>query len=608
MNSQSATPKTSSKHLLKILLVDDQKFVQQKLQQMLSPQSDLKIVGIASDGESAIAQVEVLQPDVVLLDIEMPKMNGIEATEIISQRFPSCKILVLSSHENEAYVQKIISAGADGYILKSTSTQDLVMAIYAVCKGYSHFGSQLFKKIQLAPSENSGEINEPQIERSRITQTLVSGRVEGFLPPVSRWLIWGGISVISLIILSIPAAAVFKYKTIVKAPAVVRPAGELKLVQAAVEGQISEILVKQGQTVEKGQAIAIIDRSDFQTEQNQLTTSIEQQLLQLKQLNAQVASLESQIVAENARNQSQVAAAVAELEGSKRNYQDKNAEVTTQVAETQARVRAVKAALDAAVAKYNRYSSVAEAGAISQDLLAETRLEVEQQKQELEAAKANLQRAIAVLDPSNSDVNISRQRIEEAKRSGRATIAALNREREALIQQRIEIEKQLTQDKQERDRIERELAKTRIIATTAGTIFQLNLRNQGQTVQLGQEIAQIVPQNSSIVVKAAVATQDISKLEVGQQVQMRVSACPYPDYGTLGGKVSRIAKDTSKASKEPKANSIYEVTIDPNNRVFGRLNNQCSLQAGMEGRADIISREETLLQFILRKARLTADV
>ena len=81
MNSQEARPKTSSKHLLKILLVDDQKFVQQKLQQMLSPQSDLKIVGIASDGESAIAQVEALQPDVVLLDIEMPKMNGIEATE-----------------------------------------------------------------------------------------------------------------------------------------------------------------------------------------------------------------------------------------------------------------------------------------------------------------------------------------------------------------------------------------------------------------------------------------------------------------------------------------------------------------------------------------------
>ena len=55
---------------------------------------------------------------------------------------------MLSSHENEAYVQKIISAGADGYILKSTSAEDLMMAIYAVCKGYSHFGSQLFKKIQ----------------------------------------------------------------------------------------------------------------------------------------------------------------------------------------------------------------------------------------------------------------------------------------------------------------------------------------------------------------------------------------------------------------------------------------------------------------------------
>ena len=82
MNSQQATPKISSRRLLKILVVDDQKFVQQKIQQMLSPEVNLKIVGIASDGEKAIAHVESLQPDVVLLDIKMPKMNGIEATKI----------------------------------------------------------------------------------------------------------------------------------------------------------------------------------------------------------------------------------------------------------------------------------------------------------------------------------------------------------------------------------------------------------------------------------------------------------------------------------------------------------------------------------------------
>ena len=119
VNSYHAHSQSTATDTLRIVLVDDQKFVQHKLQQMLSTEASLQIVGIASDGEMAIAQVESFNPDVVLIDIEMPKMNGIEATKIISQRFPDCKILILSSHEHQEYVQKIIAAGADGYILKN---------------------------------------------------------------------------------------------------------------------------------------------------------------------------------------------------------------------------------------------------------------------------------------------------------------------------------------------------------------------------------------------------------------------------------------------------------------------------------------------------------
>ncbi|NJL51136.1 MAG: response regulator [Hydrococcus sp. SU_1_0] len=141
--SQASTSRT-----LKILLADDQKFVQQKLIQILSPKANLQVVGVADDGKSAITLVETLNPDVVLIDIEMPKMNGIEAATIISQRFPDCKILVLSSHENPEYVQQIISSGADGYILKTTPAEDLVTAIRSVYRGYSYFG--LLQKVQLA--------------------------------------------------------------------------------------------------------------------------------------------------------------------------------------------------------------------------------------------------------------------------------------------------------------------------------------------------------------------------------------------------------------------------------------------------------------------------
>jgi HlyD family type I secretion membrane fusion protein len=616
-NRANHLPIKPTSKTIKILLVDDQKFVQQKLQQILSPEADLQIVGTASDGETAIAQVESLNPDMVLIDIEMPKMNGIEATKIISQRFPDCKILILSSYEHQEYVQKIISVGADGYILKTTPPDDLVTAIHSVCKGYSHFGSQLLKKVQLAEIE-AAKLTAADEAYSPIVQPdfrLASGEANDMLPPVSKWLTWGGISVVMMVILAVPASAVFKYKTVVKAQAVVRPVGELDLVQAAVEGQIDEILVKEGQTVDQGQAIATVDRSRFEMKKNQLNTGIEQQRLQLSQLNAQTASLSSQIVAETERNQSEIAAAGSELVGSQRNYRDKNAEATTLVEEYQAQVRAVEATLNAARVKYKRYQSVAQAGAISQEQLSEAKLEVQRQEQELQATRAKLKRVSATLNPTTSEIEISQQRIEQAKKSGRATIASLNREQEALVQQSLEIEKQLDQDLEELNQIDKELTLTKITATDSGRIFQLSLRNPGQTIQSGQEIAQIIPQNSQLEMKAIVSPEDISKLEVGQKVQMRVSACPYPDYGTLQGTVSQIAGDTSKKRQQADSSSqvetstaFYEVLITPNSNVFGTTEKQCSLQVGMESRADIISREETLLQFIVRKTRLTINL
>lgn len=157
-----AKSQISTSRTIKILLADDQKIVQRKLEQMLSPKANLQVVGVADDGESAIALVETLNPDVILIDIEMPKMNGIEAATIINRRFTNCKILVLSSHESPEYVQQIISAGADGYIRKTTSAEDLITAIQSVCKGYSYFDSQLLKQVQLV--DNTQELTTAKPE------------------------------------------------------------------------------------------------------------------------------------------------------------------------------------------------------------------------------------------------------------------------------------------------------------------------------------------------------------------------------------------------------------------------------------------------------------
>ena len=168
LHHKQAQPQSPSfiNHTIEILLVDDQRFVQQRLKQMLSSQADLQIVGTAYDGQRAIAAVESLKPDVVLIDIEMARMNGIEAASIIKQRFPDCKILVSSSHENPEYVRQIISAGGDGYVSKTTPIEDLVTAIQSVYRGYSYFGSQLLKKAQLADEVTQTSRPKPVAENT----------------------------------------------------------------------------------------------------------------------------------------------------------------------------------------------------------------------------------------------------------------------------------------------------------------------------------------------------------------------------------------------------------------------------------------------------------
>ena len=121
--------------MVRILLVDDQNIILQGLQALLESKLDLEIVGTADDGEKAIKQVEILAPDIALVDIEMPRMDGLSATRTICQQFPRTKVLVLSSHTDEEYIAQALKSGAKGYLLKSTLVRDLEQAIWSVHQG-----------------------------------------------------------------------------------------------------------------------------------------------------------------------------------------------------------------------------------------------------------------------------------------------------------------------------------------------------------------------------------------------------------------------------------------------------------------------------------------
>lgn len=133
--------------MIRILLVDDQNLVQQGIKSLLDQDPQFQVIDTVTDGRSAIIQVNNLRPDIVLLDIEMPGMDGITATKYIAQLAPQTKVIILSSHEDKKHLTQALMAGAKAYILKSSLTRDLKQSIISVNNGYSHIESRLLAKI-----------------------------------------------------------------------------------------------------------------------------------------------------------------------------------------------------------------------------------------------------------------------------------------------------------------------------------------------------------------------------------------------------------------------------------------------------------------------------
>src|SRR5262245_62790577 len=125
---------------VRILLADDHTVVRQGLRKLLEERPDWEVIAEAGDGREAVRLAEQHKPDVAILDVAMPLLNGVETTRQITKRVPNTKVLVLSMHADEAYVTQILQAGATGYLLKDSADVDLIQAVAAVAQGESCFG------------------------------------------------------------------------------------------------------------------------------------------------------------------------------------------------------------------------------------------------------------------------------------------------------------------------------------------------------------------------------------------------------------------------------------------------------------------------------------
>ena len=132
---------------IRVVVADDHTIIRSGLRMLLEREAGFEVVGEASDGRQAVELAESLKPDVIMLDIGMPNLNGIEATRQIVQKLPRTRVVVLSMHSDESYVLKALKSGARGYLLKDSAESDILNAIRAVSEGKAYFSPEISKML-----------------------------------------------------------------------------------------------------------------------------------------------------------------------------------------------------------------------------------------------------------------------------------------------------------------------------------------------------------------------------------------------------------------------------------------------------------------------------
>ena len=161
---------------IRIIVAEDHLTVREGIKLLLKAQPDMEVVGEAGDGEAAIALATQLQPDMVIMDVSMPVMNGLKATKKLRALYPSLKILTLTRHTDDGYLRQLIGAGANGYVLKQSAPDELINAIRAVGSGKSFLDPSLTQKVMggyagatdTLRGENKGNLSTRELEVLRL--------------------------------------------------------------------------------------------------------------------------------------------------------------------------------------------------------------------------------------------------------------------------------------------------------------------------------------------------------------------------------------------------------------------------------------------------------
>ena len=537
LNGSSQYSDDKSTNKIRISIVDDSGVIREGLKIILEKEPGFDIVGMANNGRAAIETIEAQKPDVILMDMEMPELDGISSTKIIRDRFPDTKVMVFSSHAENSYIAKSLEAGAKGYFLKNTSGDEITQGIKNVYKGFNQLGPGLLEsyishnaelkaskslllpeeelQTSLAPVNSLVEIDyeEPIVEskpwfrRIIIGTTLLMIALAASLLAIARLKpnLWERV-VDNPTEPVVPTPAPEPVPTAVSALGKIEPEGEvIRLsVSAAAEGsRVDRLLVERGDTVEQGQIVAILDsynRASAALNKAQTDVRIAQANLERVQAGAKQGDINAQ------------ESAISRLE----------AELRGQIASQQAAIARLSAELDNAKIEYNRYRQLFDDGAISVQQLDTRRLRLDTVEQQLAEAQETLNRTIETTEVQRNEAQAKLESLIEV----RAVDVQVARA-------------ELEQAQAEVVQAQESLALTEVRSPMDGRVLEVNVR-PGEVV--GNKGIVAIGQTDRMYVVAEVYETDISKVNLGQQAIVTGSAFEEE----LEGKVAQIGLEVKQ--------------------------------------------------------------
>lgn len=565
--SQSDTETTKNINKIRVVIIDDQKFICKQIELWLKLEKDIEIVGTAYDGATGINLIESTQADVALIDLQMPKMDGFEATEIIAKRFGNCNILILSSSQDRQDIQRALKAGAKGYLLKSASAEDIVNSIRSARRNYFQLSSGLFNEVVLpklneesiADSTESASTTTPTAKKStgngkqdkdglfrqESLERLSSPESLDRLMEVVNPRAWIPLTTVGFLTATALVWSIFGRipVTIQGAGVLVYPSTVVPL-QSASSGQLSELNIREGFVVDRGDVIATLESTDLQEQLRQAKLK----LIKLEEQNSKTSSVQSQREEQDIRSIQEQKQALGErlriVQNLTPTIKEKGLSALQRKRQNLAsRKQTLEELRPTYKSRLEKRRFLLERGAISEDVFL-------QAKQEYLDNISNVDRINGELkDIEVQEADAYRQYLTNLNeiKNIKAQIQELNSKRANLTQQDLQNSTVRTKEIQE---VQRQISRIKqniksqshIVSRYKGTILELSV-NPGQVINAGDRIATIntEKQLSNLVGVTYFPVKDGKKIEPGMEIQITPQTIKRERFGGIVGTVTKVS-------------------------------------------------------------------